>query len=344
MNKKILSLLSFAHFVTDLNQGALPALLPFFKEALNLSYTLSGTIIFSSNLTSSIIQPVFGHLSDKRRIEWFLPLAPLIACLGMSLTGFTQNYSILIIFVILSGIGIAIFHPEGFKTAHFFTGEKKATGMSFFAVGGNLGIALGPLWAILLVTSFGLKGTLTMILPGLVIFTILFFHLKRISSLVKSPSKETSRHTTKKLSKEQKLSFFILILVATIRAWTHFGLATYIPFYYINYLKGNPLYAGKLVSTFLLSGAAGTLLGGPIADRIGHKRFLLITLILSFFLLLLFYNSKSWLIFFFLGLAGLVLISTFAITTVMAQMLLPQHLGMASGMMVGFTMSAGGWE
>ncbi|MGQ9508772.1 MAG: MFS transporter [Thermodesulfobacteriota bacterium] len=341
MNKKILSLLSFAHFVTDLNQGALPALLPFFKEALNLSYTLSGAIVFSSNLTSSIIQPVFGHLSDKRRIEWFLPLAPLIACLGMSLTGFTQNYSILIIFVILSGIGIAIFHPEGFKTAHFFTGEKKATGMSFFAVGGNLGIALGPLWAILLVTSFGLKGTLTMILPGLIIFMILFFHLKKISSLVKSPSKETSRQTTK-LSKEQKLSFFILILVATIRAWTHFGLATYIPFYYINYLKGNPLYAGKLVSTFLLSGAAGTLLGGPIADRIGHKRFLLITLILSFFLLLLFYNSKNWLIFFFLGLAGLVLISTFAITTVMAQMLLPQHLGMASGMMVGFTMSAGG--
>ncbi|MGQ9636938.1 MAG: MFS transporter [Thermodesulfobacteriota bacterium] len=341
MNKKILSLLSFAHFVTDLNQGALPALLPFFKEALNLSYTLSGAIVFSSNLTSSIIQPVFGHLSDKRRIEWFLPLAPLIACLGMSLTGFTQNYSILIIFVILSGIGIAIFHPEGFKTAHFFTGEKKATGMSFFAVGGNLGIALGPLWAILLVTSFGSKGTLTMILPGLIIFMILFFHLKKISSLVKSPSKETSRQTTK-LSKEQKLSFFILILVATIRAWTHFGLATYIPFYYINYLKGNPLYAGKLVSTFLLSGAAGTLLGGPIADRIGHKRFLLITLILSFFLLLLFYNSKNWLIFFFLGLAGLVLISTFAITTVMAQMLLPQHLGMASGMMVGFTMSAGG--
>ncbi|MGQ9776047.1 MAG: MFS transporter [Thermodesulfobacteriota bacterium] len=341
MNKKILSLLSFAHFVTDLNQGALPALLPFFKEALNISYTLSGAIVFSSNLTSSIIQPVFGHLSDKRRIEWFLPLAPLIACLGMSLTGFTQNYSILIIFVILSGIGIAIFHPEGFKTAHFFTGEKKATGMSFFAVGGNLGIALGPLWAILLVTSFGSKGTLTMILPGLIIFMILFFHLKKISSLVKSPSKETSRQTTK-LSKEQKLSFFILILVATIRAWTHFGLATYIPFYYINYLKGNPLYAGKLVSTFLLSGAVGTLLGGPIADRIGHKRFLLITLILSFFLLLLFYNSKNWLIFFFLGLAGLVLISTFAITTVMAQMLLPQHLGMASGMMVGFTMSAGG--
>ncbi len=337
-----MAILSSSHFVTDLNQGALPALLPFFKEALNLSYTLSGTIVLSSNLTSSIIQPIFGHLSDKRQIEWLLPLAPLVACIGMALTGLPQSYSLLIACVVLSGIGVASFHPEGFKTAHFFTGEKKATGMSFFAVGGNLGIAIGPLWGMLLVTSFTLKGTLAMILPGILISTVLFMNLKKISTPVKSFSKEVSQQKKEPLSRDQKLSFFFLVLTATIRAWTHFGLATFIPFYYINYLKGNPIYAGKLVSTFLLSGSVGTLLGAPIADRIGHKRFLLATLILSFFLLLLFYQSSGWWIFIFLGLSGMVLISSFAITTVMAQTLLPQHLGMASGMMVGFTMSAGG--
>lgn len=337
-----MAILSAAHFVTDLNQGALPALLPFFKEALNLSYTLSGTIVLSSNLTSSIIQPIFGHLSDRRQIEWLLPLAPLIACVGISLTGLTQNYSLLITCVVLSGIGVASFHPEGFKTAHFFTGEKKATGMSFFAVGGNLGIAIGPLWGMLLVTSLTLKGTLAMILPGILISIVLFINLKKISTPVRSFSKEVSQQKKEHLSRDQKLSFFFLVLTATIRAWTHFGLATYIPFYYINYLKGNPIYAGKLVSTFLISGSVGTLLGAPIADRIGHKRFLLVTLILSFFLLLLFYQSSGWWIFIFLGLSGMVLISSFAITTVMAQTLLPQHLGMASGMMVGFTMSAGG--
>ena len=83
LNKKALAILSAAHFVTDINQGALPALLPFFKEALNLSYTMSGAILLSANLTSSIIQPAFGHLSDRRPIGWFLPLSPFIACLGI---------------------------------------------------------------------------------------------------------------------------------------------------------------------------------------------------------------------------------------------------------------------
>ncbi len=96
INKKALALLSTAHFVTDLNQGALPALLPFFKEALNLSYTMAGTILLSANLTSSIIQPVFGHLSDRRPIGWLLPLAPLIACLGISASGFTPHYFLLL--------------------------------------------------------------------------------------------------------------------------------------------------------------------------------------------------------------------------------------------------------
>jgi FSR family fosmidomycin resistance protein-like MFS transporter len=86
-NKKALAILSAGHLITDVNQGALPALLPFFKEAMNLSYTVSGVIVLSSNLTSSIIQPFFGHLSDRRPIGWFLPLAPLIACLGLSATG-----------------------------------------------------------------------------------------------------------------------------------------------------------------------------------------------------------------------------------------------------------------
>jgi FSR family fosmidomycin resistance protein-like MFS transporter len=135
INKKALAILSAGHAVTDVNQGALPALLPFFKEALNLSYTMAGVILLFGNLTSSVIQPAFGYLSDKRPIGWLLPLAPFIACLGLSLTGLIPNYALLLICVIVSGIGIASFHPEGFKTAYFFTGEKKATGMSIFSVG-----------------------------------------------------------------------------------------------------------------------------------------------------------------------------------------------------------------
>ena len=342
LNKKALGILSAAHFVTDINQGALPALLPFFKETLNLSYTTAGAVLLSANITSSIIQPAFGHLSDRRPIGWFLPLSPLIACFGLSLSGLVSNYSILLICVMVSGIGIASFHPEGFKTAYYFTGDKKATGMSIFAVGGNFGIAMGPILALTLVTSFGLKGIFSLILPGVLIAVILILNMSIFTAPVELAHREAKKLAKVPLTRNQKVSFSLLVAIATIRAWIQFGLATYIPFYYIDYLKGNPLYAGKLVSTFLLAGALGTLLGAPLADRWGHKRFLLISLALSFPLLLLFYFSSGLITFVFLGISGMVLISTFALTTVMGQALLPQNLGIASGMMVGFTISAGG--
>jgi FSR family fosmidomycin resistance protein-like MFS transporter len=341
-NKKALAVLSIGHLFTDINQGYLPALLPFFKEAMNLTYTMSGVILLSANLTSSIIQPVFGHLSDRRPFGWLLPLSPFIACLGLSLTGFAPSYAFLLLSVILGGFGIASFHPEGFKTAHFFTGAKKATGMSIFAVGGNLGIAVGPMVAFTLVTSFGLKGTLAMILPGILIGIVLLLNMPMLSTPVQHAHREAKKEAKVPLSRDQKTSFCLLLIIATLRAWIQFGMVTYIPFYYINYLKGNPLYAGKLVTTFLMAGVAGTLLGAPLADRWGHKKFLLTTLILSFPLLLLFYYTSGPVTFVILGMTGMVLVSTFALSTVMGQALLPQHLGMASGMMVGFTISSGG--
>ena len=342
LNKKALGILSSGHLVTDINQGALPALLPFFKEALNLSYTMSGVILLAANLTSSIIQPLFGHLSDRHPFGRFLPLAPFIACLGLALTGLVSNYSLLLVCVIVSGIGIASFHPDGFKTAYYFTGEKKATGMSIFAAGGNFGFAIGPILALTFVTSYGPKGTLSLILPGIVIAVILFFNMATLDAPVEAAHREAKKEIKVPLSKDQLTSFSLLVTIATIRAWIQAGLVAYIPFYYINYLRGNPLYAGKLVTAFLMAGVLGALLGAPVADRWGHKKFLLATLTMSFPLLLLFYYSSGLMAFIFLGITGLVLISSFALTTVMGQALLPQYLGMASGMMVGFTISAGG--
>jgi MFS transporter, FSR family, fosmidomycin resistance protein len=120
------------------------------------------------------------------------------------------------------------------------------------------------------------------------------------------------------------------------------GLVSYIPFYYINYLKGDPLYAGKLISTFLMAGAFGTLLGSPLADRWGHKKFLSSSLILVFPFLILFYFVEGPLLFLVIAIAGMVLVSSFGITVVMAQAIIPQRLGMASGLMVGFAIGAGG--
>jgi MFS transporter, FSR family, fosmidomycin resistance protein len=169
INRKALALLSAGHMTTDIAQGALPALLPFFKEALNLSYTMSGTILLCANMSSSVIQPAFGYLTDRHPLRWLLALAPLVSALGIGITGLIPSYGLLLVAVLISGIGVAGYHPEGFKTAFFFTGDKKATGMSIFAVGGNLGVAIGPVLALSLVTLFGLKGTLGLIVPGILL-------------------------------------------------------------------------------------------------------------------------------------------------------------------------------
>src|SRR4030042_6455059 len=276
MNKKALVLLSCGHLPADVAQGALPALLPFFKEALHLSYTLSGLILLSANMTSSFVQPAFGYLTDRRPLRWLLPLSPLVACLGISITGFLPSYALLLVAVIISGLGIAGYHPEGFKTAYFFTGDKKATGMSIFSVGGNLGIAVGPILALTLVTFFGPKGTLGMIMPGILIAIVLLFNMSMLTAPVEFAHKAAKKEVKTPLSKNQKISFLLLVSIATVRAWIQAGLAPYIPFYYITYLKGNPIYAGKLVSTFLMAGVLGALIRAPFADRWGHKKFLLI--------------------------------------------------------------------
>lgn len=342
MNKKALSILSAGHMVTDMNQTILPSLLPFFKEALNISFTTAGTLILIGNITSSVIQPIFGYLSDRKPTKWFLPFAPLIASVGMALTGFATSYITLLICIIISGLGIASFHPEGFKTAHYFIGERKMTGMSIFSVGGSIGFAIGPLWALWLFTLFGMKGTLGFIFPGIIMTFIILIYLSMLTSPVQSAFIDSKKREKKPLTKDQKYSLFLLICLATIRAWAQIGLVSYIPFYYINYLKGNPLYAGKLVTTFLMTGAIGMLVGAPIADRWGHKKFLLTTLILSIPFFFFFYYSKGFWTFFFVGLAGMILGSTFTLTTIMAQLLLPHHLGIVSGLMVGFTIGTAG--
>jgi MFS transporter, FSR family, fosmidomycin resistance protein len=340
MNLKILLLLSLAHLITDITQGAIPALLPFMKEALGLSYTAAGMILLASNLTSSIIQPLFGYISDQRPKVWLIPLGVLIAGLGVGLSGLSTSYGVLILLVVLGGLGVAAFHPEGFKTAHFFIGQKKASGMSIFAVGGNLGFALGPFTLTLMVSHFSLSGTLGYIFPGLVMAGFLIFFLPSLRYSTHSDRKENSPTNPKSIATKGKL--IILILIVTMRSWIQMGLVTFIPFYYINYLKGDPLLAGKMVTTFLVSGTIGTLVGAPLADRWGHKNFLTLTMFLMIPLLILFLQVQGWGTFVVLALSGFVLIASFSVTVVMAQDLLPGRLGMASGLMVGFAIGTGG--
>jgi FSR family fosmidomycin resistance protein-like MFS transporter len=341
-NLKILLVLSLGHLVTDIYQSALPAILPFLKENLSLSYTMAGVILMAANFTSSLIQPFFGYLSDKQEKAFLLPLGCLCAGVGFSLLSFTSSYALILILVIVSGFGIASYHPEGYKTAHFFTGEKRVTGMAIFAVGGNLGFALGPMIAIYIIKYMGFSSLPVIIVPSLFFVAIIIFYWRDISITEIKKDKAAEREVASERQKGAYMSLSIVIAIVIMRSWTQMGLMSYIPFYYINHLKGDPLYAGKLVFVLLLGGVVGTLCGAPLADRWGHKRYLILSMFLSTLILPLIFIIDGYMLFVVLGLLGMTLISTFSVTIVMAQQLLPKNLGVASGLMVGFAIGAGG--
>ncbi len=273
-NLKILLILSLGHLVTDIYQGALPAILPFLKDNLSLSYTMTGIILMAANFTSSLIQPLFGFISDKQKKAILLPVGCLCAGIGFSLLSLPSRYIFVLMLVVISGFGIASYHPEGYKTAHFFTGEKRVTGMAIFSVGGNLGFALGPIISIYIIKYMGFPSLPFIIIPAILFTAIIIFYWRDISPAEIRADVAVKKENRSKQPKGIYISLSMVIAVVIMRSWTQMGLMTYIPFYYINHLKGDPLYAGKLVFVFLLGGVLGTLGGAPLADRWGHKLYL----------------------------------------------------------------------
>ena len=148
--------LSSGHLATDLAQGALPALLPFLTTRFDLSYTMVGALVLAATISSSLIQPAFGLWSDARRALWLLPTGVAVAGLGMAFASIAPSYALVMLGVLVSGIGVAAYHPEGSKFASYVSGSRRATGMSLFSVGGNVGFALGPLLASFFVITLGL--------------------------------------------------------------------------------------------------------------------------------------------------------------------------------------------
>jgi FSR family fosmidomycin resistance protein-like MFS transporter len=339
-NLRALLLLSSGHMVCDLYQGALPAILPFLKDHLGLSYTMTGFIMIVANFASSILQPVFGMLSDKKEKGFLLPAGVLAAGVGYSLLSLPSSYAAMLALVAVSGIGVASYHPEGYKTAGFFTGDRPATGMSVFSVGGNLGFALGPVMAIWTISRFGFNSLPLVVVPSLV-FTAAIIALRKT---VVPPARAVAggREAGRRAAKGAYTSLVLTIAVVVMRSWIQIGIMAYIPFYFINELKGDPVYAAKLVSVFLLGGAIGTLAGAPIADRYGHRFLLRASMFLTAVLFPFIFLLESKLLFVLLFVMGAVLVASFSVTVVMAQHLLPENMGVASGLMTGFAIGVGG--
>ena len=344
MNLKLILILSVSHLFMDVTGSALPAIMPLFKTALSLNYAQIGSVIMVSNLTSSIIQPCFGYFSDRMQIRWLLPVSVLLTYGGFSLTGLSSSYGLLLTFVIFNGVGVAVYHPESFKITHYFTGSRMATGMSLFQVGGNLGLALGPLLVTYAMQMAGVRGTLLFLVPGALMLGMLLCFVGELTMPFKT-EKSAGTKPARSLSATAEnpwRSMGLLVGAVAMRSWAHMGLITFAPFYYITVLKGDPIGAGRLVFAFLMGGALGTIGGGLFADRIGHKSFVALSLLCSVPLLFLFLKVSGMWVFIVLFFVGVVLISSFSVTVVMGQTILRDRLGMASGLMLGFVIGIGG--
>src|ERR671922_1911254 len=177
-----MAVLSLGHLCVDLCQGALPALLPFLIAAHEWSYGQASALVLAATVSSSVIQPLFGHLSDGRSLPWLLPGGVALAACGISLAGVVGSYWLTFAVVVVSGLGVAAYHPEASRFANYVAGAKRATAMSFFSVGGNAGLALGPAIVTPLALAFGLSGTpLVAVLP-LAVAVVLMLELGRLKS------------------------------------------------------------------------------------------------------------------------------------------------------------------
>ncbi len=337
----LLILLSFGHMCADVVQGALPALLPYLKDRFALSYAATGTILLAAQLTSSVIQPLFGYVTDRRPFPVLLSLGCLISGVGIALLPHSPSYPGLIAIVTFLGIGTAAFHPEGFKATACIASVKRATGMSFFSVGGNLGFAVGAPAAIFLVSRYGLPGASALFVPAAVaaaLFVPALPHIReRIAAVVARPIAPADNGVRRPL-----YAVSLIVLIVVFRSWTQLGLAAFLPFLYREELANNPGFVASLLFLFLGAGAVGTLAGGPIADRIGHRRMLFLSQALQVPLIFLFLRASGWPVFALAIAVGGTIVSTFSVTIVMAQELFPRRLATASGTIAGFAIGTGG--
>ena len=337
-NTKLIALLSVGHFVVDLNQGCLPAMLPFLKSAHQLSYAAVATIVLAANVASSLVQPLFGYFADRTARRWMLPASVLLTGSGFALMGLAPGFTALLALVVAMGLGVAAYHPEAYKTATSVAGEKKATALSWFSLGGNVGIALGPPVITALVTVVGVMGSLGLLLPTLVATMLLLAVLPAFSP---TPAPRAAAAAAAR-GVNMPRAMALLILVVTIRSWTTLGFTTFVPFYYIDTLGADPRLVGPLLFVFLGAGAAGTVIAGPLADRWGSRAFMQWVLLAALPFGVLFLLVRGALAFVMLGIFGALLTSSFTVSVVLGQAYLPRNAGTASGLIVGFAIGAGG--
>lgn len=347
MDKKKILLVSLGHLSCDINGGALPAILPFLRAAYDLSYQATGGLMFAYACLSSMIQPLFGLLSDRLSKPWFIPVGVLLAGCGLAAIGWMPGYWGIFAAIGLSGVGAALFHPEGARFANAVSGQNKGTGMSLFSIGGNGGFVLGPLLATACLGAFGLPGTTIFAVLAVMTAGTLVWSIARMGATKKTaaagkagPALGTEGETPAENNWREFLKLTVSIVTRSI---TFVGFNTFIPLYWVSAF-GQSTATGAIALTFFsVCGVVSNVFGGMLSDKFGYRTVIRVVFALMPPVVAGFSLSQNlyaaWAL---LPLLGFVLYAPFSAQVVLGQQYLAKNIGFASGITLGLATSLGG--
>lgn len=337
-------IMMLGHLCADLGGGALPAILPFLIAQKGITYTQAAGLTFALSSIGSAIQPIFGSMADKTSRPWLMSLGIFMAGCGISSLGFLDNYWAMFVAVAFTGIGAALFHPDGGRMANYVSGEKKGKGISLFSVGGNMGGAAGPMLAVFGITMCGgdLRGAAILAVP---VFAMAAFMVTQHGNLAEFAA-EGSKKTKAAIAAGQKdnwNAFGKLTFVVFLRSTLSMGMSTFIPLYWMNVLMQSEEVSGSVTTILSLSGAAATLIGGNLADKYGFNKTIRLGLVLVIPSLIAVTMSRNVLLCTALLIpTSMFLNFAFSPSVALGQKFIPNHLGLASGITMGLASSFGG--
>ncbi|WP_068676676.1 MFS transporter [Oceanobacillus sp. Castelsardo] len=342
---RILFIIGACHLLNDSLQAVIPAMFPILEKSMGLSFTQLGLIAFTLNMISSVMQPLVGTFTDKKPLPFALPIGLTSSMVGMLGLALAPNFWLVLVSVVFIGLGSAVFHPEGSRVVYLAAGNKRGLAQSIFQVGGNSGQALAPIITALILVPLGQIGAawFTLIAGLAVVFLtyIAKWYRGQIQYIQAKKKKLEAKKHSKAVSRAIKSALIVLIFLVFARSWYAAAISNFYAFYAIDSYDLTIAKSQVYIFIFLAMGAVGTFLGGPLADRFGRRNVILFSLIASSPLSILLPYVGPVFAMILLATIGLFLMSSFSVTVVYAQELVPGKIGTMSGLIVGLAFGMG---
>lgn len=344
----ILICISSVHLMNDMMQSVVSALFPVLEQSLRLSLAQIGWIAFTLNMTSSVMQPVVGLVSDKKPAPWMLPVGMFSSLLGMIGLAFAPNFYMVLLAVVFVGLGSAVFHPEGSRVVHLAAGNRRAFSQSIYQVGGNFGHMLGPVMTMLIFLPFGQKGaiwgTLLAATAIIILMKVVPWYKTHLAAHAGNMQRRKAAGSVKAALSPKIVALALAILVAIVfaRSWYAAAIGNFYQFYLVETYGMSIKSAQVPLFLFLAAGVAGTFFGGIMADRIGRKKMMLISILGAAPFALVLPHLPMHYVYPLIVALGFILQSGFSVSVVYAQELMPGKVGTASGLITGLAFGMGG--